>query len=173
MHTDGCIGVSVILSRVIAFIVDCLPELENSMKVSRSAILPYSTEKMYDVVADIRSYPGFLNWCDNMDIISETSEEVIAKLMISYGKLKFSFTTKNKVKKNESIEMSLVDGPFSSLSGVWTIKKLNEDACKVSLEMDFVFDNPITHKLFGRVFQKVISAQLDAFQNRAKQLYGT
>ena len=142
------------------------------MKVSRSAILPYSAEKMYDVVADIRSYPGFLNWCDNMQIISETPEQVVAKLMISYGKLNFSFTTKNQMVKNESITMNLVDGPFSSLTGMWTIQRLNDDASKVSLEMDFMFDNPITHKLFGRVFQKVISAQLDAFQTRAEQLYG-
>lgn len=142
------------------------------MKVSRSAILPYSAEKMYDVVADIRSYPAFLNWCDDMQIISETSEQVVAKLMIAYGKLKFSFTTQNKVVMNESISMNLVDGPFSSLTGLWTIQHLNDKASKVSLEMDFIFDNPITHKLFGRVFQKVISAQLDAFQARAEQLYG-
>jgi len=142
------------------------------MKVSRSAILPYSAEKMYDVVADIRSYPGFLNWCDNMQIISETADEVVAKLMISYGKLKFSFTTRNQMRKDESITMNLVDGPFSDLTGLWTIQKLNDNASKVSLEMDFTFDNPITHKLFGQVFQKVISAQLDAFQSRAEQLYG-
>lgn len=142
------------------------------MKVSRSSLLPYSAEKMYDVVADVRSYPGFLKWCDSMQIISETPEEVVAKLIISYGKLDFSFTTCNKMVKNETIQMSLVDGPFSRLNGVWTILKLDDDASKVSLEMEFAFDNPITQKLFGRVFQKIISAQLDAFQKRAQQLYG-
>jgi len=142
------------------------------MKVSRSSLLPYSAAKMYDVVADVRSYPGFLNWCDNMEIISETADEVIAKLVISYGKLDFSFTTRNQMIKNESVQMSLVDGPFTKLSGMWTILMLDDNASKVSLEMDFTFDNPITHKLFGRVFQKIISAQLDAFQKRAEQLYG-
>jgi len=142
------------------------------MKVSRSSLLPYSAEKMYDVVADVRSYPGFLKWCDSMQIISETPEEVVAKLIISYGKLDFSFTTRNKMVKNETIQMNLVDGPFSRLNGVWTILKLDDDASKVSLEMEFAFDNPITQKLFGRVFQKIISAQLDAFQKRAQQLYG-
>ena len=142
------------------------------MKVSRSSLLPYSAEKMYDVVADVRSYPGFLKWCDSMQIISETPEEVVAQLIISYGKLDFSFTTRNKMVKNETIQMNLVDGPFSRLNGVWTILKLDDDASKVSLEMEFAFDNPITQKLFGRVFQKIISAQLDAFQKRAQQLYG-
>ena len=142
------------------------------MKVSRSSLLPYSAAKMYDVVADVRSYPGFLNWCDNMQIISETADEVVAKLMISYGKLNFSFTTRNKMVKDKSVEMSLVDGPFSELDGQWTILALNENASKVSLEIDFMFDNPITHKVFGKVFHKIISAQLDAFQKRAELLYG-
>jgi len=134
--------------------------------------LPYSAAKMYDVVADVRSYPGFLNWCDNMQIISEAPEEVVAKLVIIYGKLDFSFTTRNKMVKNQSVEMSLVDGPFTELNGVWTILPLDENASKVSLEVDFMFDNLITHKLFGQVFQKIISAQLDAFQKRAEVLYG-
>ena len=142
------------------------------MKVSRSSLLPYSAAKMYDVVADVRSYPGFLNWCHNMQIISETSDEVVAKLMISYGKLNFSFTTRNKMVKNESVEMSLVDGPFSELNGRWTILSLNDNASKVSLDVDFMFDNPITQKVFGKVFHKIVSAQLDAFQKRAELLYG-
>ena len=143
------------------------------MKVSRSALLPYSAEKMFDVVADIRSYPGFLKWCDDMQIISENAEEVVAKLMISYAKLNFSFTTRNKMKKNESITMNLVDGPFSSLTGQWTIQALSDDACKVSLEMDFMFDSKITDKLFGRFFENIINDQIDAFQKRASQLYGS
>ena len=143
------------------------------MKVSRSVLLPYSAEKMFDVISDIRSYPGFLKWCDNMKIVSESSDEVVATLMISYSKLNLSFTTRNQMQKNESIVMNLVDGPFSSLTGKWTIQSLSEDACKVSLEMDFVFDNIITHKLFGRVFQNVISEQIDAFHKRAEMLYGS
>ncbi len=143
------------------------------MKVSRSVLVPYSAEKMFDVVSDIRSYPGFLKWCENMEIISETSDEVVAKLMISYTKLNISFTTRNQIVKNESIIMNLVDGPFSSLTGKWLIQKLDDNACKVSLEMDFMFDRAITQKLFGRVFQNVISDQVDAFHKRAEQLYGS
>ena len=142
------------------------------MKVSRSALLPYNAHQMFDVVSDVRSYPGFLNWCDDMQIISESVDEVIAKLMISYGKLDFSFTTRNIMVKDQSIKMTLVDGPFSNLKGEWLIQPLSEQGCKVSLQMDFTFDSAITHKLFASVFQKVIVTQLDAFQLRAQQLYG-
>jgi len=62
------------------------------MNVSRSSLLPYSVKQMYDVIADVRSYPAFLNWCSGMEIVSESDDELVAKLIISYGKLKFSFT---------------------------------------------------------------------------------
>jgi len=141
------------------------------MKVSRSALLPYSARKMYDVVNDIRSYPGFLGWCEGSEILSESTKEVVAKLLISYGKMNFSFTTKNINSPHESIQLGLVDGPFSNLSGQWNFKALSDDACKVSLDMEFQFDNPITHKLFGRIFEKVIVTQLEAFQKRAAIVY--
>jgi len=142
------------------------------MNVSRSALLPYNVRQMYDVIADVRSYPAFLNWCNGMDVISESDQEIVAKLLISYGKLNFSFTTRNVMVENHSVAMSLVEGPFSSLNGQWSLQQLDKSACKVSLEMDFNFENAITQKLFGRVFQSVIAAQLDAFQKRAEQLYG-
>ena len=143
------------------------------MKVSRSALLPYSAAQMFDVIADVRSYPAFLNWCDGMEIVDESSEEVVAKLMIAVSKLKFSFTTRNLMQQDSSVAISLVKGPFSSLHGQWLITTLNDTACKVLLEMEFEFDNALTQKIFGGMFQNVIAAQLDAFHNRAKQLYGT
>jgi ribosome-associated toxin RatA of RatAB toxin-antitoxin module len=142
------------------------------MNVSRSALLSYSAKQMYDVIADIRSYPAFLNWCSGTQIVSESSGELVAKLMISYGKLSFEFTTRNTMIESQSVSMNLVEGPFSTLSGQWVLQPLSENACKVSLEMDFNFESLITQTLFGRVFKSVITAQLDAFQNRAEQLYG-
>jgi len=142
------------------------------MKVSRSALLSYNAAQMFDVIADVRSYPDFINWCKGMEVLEESVEEVVATLIVSFGKLNFSFTTRNHMQRSDSVTMQLVDGPFSNLEGQWTILALDENACKVSLDMDFAFDNPITQKLFGRIFQKVVSAQLDAFQERANQLYG-
>jgi len=36
-----------------------------------------------------------------------------------------------------------------------------------------MFDSKITNKLFGGVFERVINDQIDAFQKRAEQLYGS
>ena len=142
------------------------------MNVSRSSLLPYSASQMYEIVADIRAYPDFLNWCEAIEIIDEQELEVIAKLKISYSKLNIQFTTRNQNIPNERIIMNLVDGPFSSLEGVWLFKKLNSDACKVSIDMQFDFDRSVVPSIFTKVFEKIISMQLDAFQKRAQNIYG-
>lgn len=141
------------------------------MKVQRSAILPHSAAKIFSIIRDVRSYPEFLNWCDAASIEFENNEIQRATLSVSYGKLTLSFSTQNALVINESVRISLISGPFKSLSGEWSIHSLSDQACKVSLFMDFKFDNPITHKLFGNVFQKVVTAQIDAFEKRANDIY--
>jgi ribosome-associated toxin RatA of RatAB toxin-antitoxin module len=126
---------------------------------------------MYDIVSDVRAYPEFLNWCSSSQVLSEDDDGVVAKLTVAFGKLNLSFSTRNQMRPKRCVTMSLVEGPFSKLNGQWTIQSLSESACKVALEMDFNFENKLTQKLFGGVFQSVIAAQLDAFQKRAEILH--
>ena len=142
------------------------------MKVERSALLPYSALQMYDIVADIEAYPTFLNWCNTATVIGRAGNVVTARLSIAYSKLNMSFTTRNENAAGESIALRLVDGPFTHLAGVWTFKRLNESACKVSLEMEFHFERSAFSGIFSKAFEKIITKQLDAFQQRAEQLHG-
>lgn len=142
------------------------------MEISRSALLPYASEQMYQIVADIESYPKFLNWCKATQIIAESEQEVTAKLEISYSLLNIDFATRNKNKYGKSIDISLVDGPFNFLSGQWLFRSLGEDGSKVSINMQFDFENTLTKKMMAKVFASVINAQFDAFMLRAKQVYG-
>lgn len=142
------------------------------MKLTRSALLPHSAMQMYEIVADIPSYPSFLNWCDRADVLSDQDQEVIAKLKVAYSKLNIQFTTRNINTPGESIALSLVDGPFSQLEGLWQFQALSDEASKVSIHMDFKFDNSLAPAIFSRVFEKIVSMQLEAFQKRAQYLHG-
>ena len=141
------------------------------MNVQRSALLPYSAAQIYAVIKDVRSYPEFLNWCSAATVHEEHAHSQVAELTISYGKLHFSFSTENTLVEDQSLSMQLVSGPFKDLNGEWQIQALGESACKVTLQMNFTFDNPITHRLFAKVFQKVVTAQVDSFQKRAEVIY--
>ena len=141
------------------------------MKVTRSALLPYSADQMYQIVADVETYPQFLSWCEQVELLSADGNVVEAKLKVSYSKLNIEFSTRNINIPGKSIQLALLDGPFTQLDGKWTFLALNEGACKVSLEMDFAFRSSITKKALSGVFKKMVSTQLDAFEKRAKTVY--
>jgi len=51
--------------------------------IHRSAIVPYSAHQMFELVADIPSYPKFLPWCGGARINSTQGDEVIAAIDIA------------------------------------------------------------------------------------------
>ncbi len=141
-------------------------------KVSRSALIMQPVDKMYALVADVESYPLFLPWCSGARILKQEGDMVEASLELAKGALKYEFSTRNCLVPGQSINMSLLSGPFSSLNGVWTFKALGDKGCRVSLELDFEISSPLLRATIGVVFSKAMNKMVDAFRLRAEQLYG-
>ena len=83
-----------------------------------------------------------------------------------------SFTTLNRLQKNKTIEMRLIDGPFKHLHGFWRFDELKPGACKVSLDLDFEFSNKLLSLAIGPIFNQVANTLVDSFVERAKHVYG-
>lgn len=140
-------------------------------QINRSAIVPYSADEMYHLVADIETYPEFLPWCGGAKILSKDNDELRASIKIAYKGVNKSFTTINREVEGERIEMSLVEGPFTKLHGVWEFAELDSDASKVSLNLEFEFSNRLVAMTVGKVFSSIADTLVDAFCQRAGQVY--
>ncbi len=141
-------------------------------KVNRSALLHYSARQMYDLVVDIERYPEFLNWCSSTRIVERSEHEVVASIDISFKGLHRSFTTRNRMDNGRSVRIELVDGPFRTLNGIWNFIELDEESCKIELDLEFDFSTAFLARIVGPVFSQIANRQLDAFQRRAVQVYG-
>jgi len=141
-------------------------------KIHRSAIVPYSQAQMYDLVVDISSYPEFLPWCSQAEVLNSDDHQTTAKLSISFKGVKQQFTTKNNNTACENVNMELIDGPFDHLTGQWLFTPLSESACKIELKLEFSFASKWLEKLVGPVFGMIGNTMVDSFQQRAKQIYG-
>lgn len=139
--------------------------------ISRNALVMHSVEQMYVLINDVLSYPQFLPDCADSKLISSTDTEMQASLLVSKGGLKKWFSTKNTLVKNESVNMQLIDGPFKYLTGGWTLTPLSEDACKVELTLDYEFSNKMFDLAFGKVFNQLANTMVQAFIQRAKEVY--
>lgn len=141
-------------------------------QVNRSALVLHTAEQMFDLVNDVRKYPVFLPWCGSTEVVSESPEELVATLNLAKGGLKYSFTTRNRLRRPNTMDITLVEGPFSSFKGRWTFTPLSEEASKVELQMDFEFKGKLTGLAMSKVFNSVATTLVDAFVTRADAIYG-
>lgn len=139
--------------------------------VSRSALVAFSAEAMFNLINDVDKYPEFIPGCAQADVLSQDHQSMRASILISKAGIKQWFTTHNVLVPAQSIQMNLVDGPFSQLSGGWTITALSPSACKIELNLDFAFSSRIVEFAFGKVFNSIASNMVVAFTERAKKIY--
>lgn len=143
--------------------------------VNKSVLIWYTPHEMYTLVTDVANYPQFLPWCDHAQVVDEDAQGMTAEVGISFGGVRQTFTTRNTHILDEEVGMTLVQGPFSQLDGVWRFHALgdgNQRACKVELVLNYGFDSATLATLVGPVFDKIAASMVDAFVKRAQQVYG-
>lgn len=139
--------------------------------INRSALVPFSAAKMFDLVNAVDTYPQFLPGCADAKVLDQSAEKMVASLLISKAGVRQWFTTKNQLTPTKEIAMQLQDGPFSTLTGGWRFFELSEDACKIELNLDFEFSSKLAEMAFGKVFNGIANNMVKAFTDRAKVIY--
>lgn len=140
--------------------------------VQRSALVMHSDQSMYDLVNDVASYPQFMEGCQAAEIFEHTDQQMVARLDLKKGGVKTSFMTRNSLQAPSVIEMNLEDGPFKTLKGVWRFKALTPTACKVSLDLEFEFNNMAVGLAASKLFSTMANELVDSLCRRADQIYG-
>ena len=102
---------------------------------------------------------------------------VTARLGLAYMGVKQAFTTRNTQVDAASVHLQLIDGPFSTLEGLWLFKPLGAEgggpaACKVEFDLRYAFAGPALDALISPVFDKVANTFVDSFVRRAEAVYG-
>jgi ribosome-associated toxin RatA of RatAB toxin-antitoxin module len=142
--------------------------------VHKSVLIWFSAQEMFALVTDIERYPQFLPWCDQASVLDHHEYGMTARVGISIGGIRQSFTTRNAHTPGQQVQMQLVEGPFSKLDGQWNFSPLGQDerACKVEFTLRYDFDSATLAALVGPVFDKIAGSLVDAFVKRANQVYG-
>ncbi len=135
-------------------------------------MVPYSADDIYALVEDVDSYPLFLPWCNDVEVHFREGNIVEATLELHRGKLSKRFRTRNTMHPRESMQLSLVGGPFRHLEGGWEFKPLGDAGSKVSLELEFEFESRALDLVVGAFFEDACNSLVDAFTLRAMTVYG-
>jgi len=140
--------------------------------INRSALVPYSPQEMFALVSDVDAYPQFLPWCSDAQLLTVAGDEVTARIAFTVSGVSKSFTTRNHHTPGRRIEMRLIEGPFSDLRGHWQFDPLGAAGCKISLSLKYDFSSRMVRMVVGPVFGQIANTLVDAFQQRAVDVYG-
>lgn len=141
------------------------------MQITRTALVPFPAENMYQLVEDIASYPQFLSWCVASRLLESGPGWQLASLDISIAGLRQTFTTRNELEPGRSLKMELVSGPFQELSGEWRFLALGNRGSKISLHLDFDFAGGLLSSAFRHGFATVADRLVSDFCQRAEVVY--
>lgn len=139
--------------------------------------LPYTARQMYDLVADVASYPQFLPWTASARIRSRRpipgGEVMEADLVISFKVFRERFGSRVTLwPERQRIDTEYIDGPFRHMRSSWTFRDVEEGSCEVEFFVDFEFRNALLQGIIGVVFNDAMQRVVRAFERRAAALHG-
>ena len=140
-------------------------------RIARSAIVGRSAAQIYALVDDIEAYPRFLPWCVAAEVHERAAEGTRATLTVGVGAVRQSFTTLNRSRPGEAIDLSLVRGPFRHFAAAWRLTALSEQACKIEFSLEYDFSSRALAKLLEPLFDRIADTMVDAFTRRAAEVY--
>ncbi|MEN0040373.1 MAG: type II toxin-antitoxin system RatA family toxin [Pseudomonadota bacterium] len=147
-----------------------MPQFEKHHPVAHSA------DDMFDLVADIERYPEFVPLCQELTI-RQTREKAgreiqVADMTAGYKKVRESFTCQVVLnRETREIQASYIDGPFKYLDNRWRFEPEGDDRCIVHFSLDYEFKSRALQMLMGSMFDRAFGKFVQAFEERADDLY--
>jgi coenzyme Q-binding protein COQ10 len=135
--------------------------------------VPYPPERMYELVADLSSYPQFVPNCRKMEVRPGAARnERMARMTIRYGPFSDAYTSRVTLDDGaHTIAAEALDGPFRHLDSEWRFDEEGQGTC-VRFEIDFSFSNPLIAAVAEPAFAGKQDEIMDAFLREAERRYG-
>jgi coenzyme Q-binding protein COQ10 len=149
-----------------------MPKFDTTRPVAHRA------EQMFDLVADVESYPQFLPMCESLKVRSRKERDgktlLIADMTVGYKLIRETFTSQVLLKPDEKIiETKYIDGPFRYLDNRWQfVAGDSPEHSVVKFYIDYEFKSRTLGFLMGSMFDIAFRKFTEAFEKRADAIYG-
>jgi coenzyme Q-binding protein COQ10 len=147
-----------------------LPSFETTRHV------PFSAAQMIAVVAEVERYPQFLPLCEGLAVRSREERGgetvLVATMTVGYGAIRESFTSRVTLRPARSeIAVAYLDGPFTHLDNRWRFRDVAAGS-EIDFYIDYAFRSRVLGLVMGTVFDKAVRKYTQAFEERARAVYG-
>lgn len=138
--------------------------------------VPFTPAQMFDLVADVESYPQFLPLCEALTvrerITSGGKPVLVADMTAGYNAIRETFTSRVTLDAPaQRILVEYIDGPFRRLENTWTFRAVPGGA-EIGFHIDYEFKSVMLGVLVGALFDRAFRKFAEAFEARARVVYG-
>jgi coenzyme Q-binding protein COQ10 len=142
----------------------------------------FTPGQMFDLVADVEQYPKFLPLCDALVVKkrereAETGIDVlICEMTVGYKAIRETFTSRVRLDRPALlVEAGSVpeypSGPFRKVANRWSFTEA-PGGCDVNFYIAYEFKSLMLQMLVGGLFDRVFRRYTEAFEGRARAVYG-
>jgi coenzyme Q-binding protein COQ10 len=142
--------------------------------------VPFTSRQMFDLVADVEQYPKFLPLCEGLSVKKRErggdKETMICEMTVGYHALRETFTSRvvldpSALQVNAGSVPEYPSGPFRSVENRWSFAQA-EGGCDVQFYISYEFKSLLMQMLVGSLFDRVFRRYTQAFEERARVVYG-
>jgi coenzyme Q-binding protein COQ10 len=137
--------------------------------------VPFPPSKMYEIVADVESYPQFVPHCKALHVLSRKKEgegvEVLtASMTVRYNVFEESYISRILLDPLAlAIDVNQLTGPFKYIINTWRFEKAGEGT-KIDFFLNYEFSSRALGLFMGPLFRRFFNDFAEAFEKRAQSL---
>lgn len=132
----------------------------------KNKILPYSLTKIYNTVSNVKEYPKFLPWCNDIKIKKKTKKYLISEVRVGFRNINEIYICKVLLYPKKRILLEYISGPFEYLEIDWKFNKISKNKTNVSFFCNFKFKSIFLRLCTNFFLESAIEKMVDAFEKK-------
>jgi coenzyme Q-binding protein COQ10 len=138
---------------------------------TRSIEVDVSPEKMFDVLADFKAYPGFLSHLgmEEVQIDSDDGNVKVVTHAVKKMGMTSTYTLRYQLDRPRKISWTFVKGKMmKDNKGSWVVEEAGEGKCKATYSAEVKFGLLVPNSLVTMMISKELPEMLETFKKRAE-----
>ena len=137
----------------------------------KKKILPYSIKKVYSLIADVKKYPVFLPWCNDIIIKKKTTKYILTEIKVGFQNINESYVCKVLLYPQKRIKLDYISGPFEYLEIDWKFKNISKNKTDVSFFCNFKFKSFFLRLCTSFFLENAVEKMVNAFEKKLNSTY--
>ena len=133
---------------------------------SKNKILNHPVKKIYNIIADVKKYPDFLPWCNEITIKEKTKKYIITEVKVGFKNINETYVCRVLLYPQKRITLEYISGPFEYLEIDWKFKKITKIKTDVNFFCNFKFRSIFLRLSTSFFLENAVEKMVDAFEKR-------